>query len=196
MALSISLFLRTFILPSVCLDLCGKNTQSNILPDNDKDTKSKKVMSDILAEEDIDFVVLNGDLISGERTQKSNPSKHVVSVISPLVNEGYLWASTYGNHDSEVNLDPEEDVFKTETRYRNSLTQSRVSGLNAGVTNYYLPVFTHSASKTSKPALILWFFDSKGGHYHQKNGAGDLSAKRPNWIDESVRDPIGCFSDD
>ncbi|OGE47456.1 hypothetical protein PENARI_c044G07091 [Penicillium arizonense] len=44
-----------------------------------------------------------------ERTLKSNYSKYVLSVISPLVNEGYLWASTYGNHDSEINLDPEED---------------------------------------------------------------------------------------
>ncbi|KAJ6010270.1 hypothetical protein N7499_004327 [Penicillium canescens] len=155
---------------------------------NDKDAKSKKVMSYILAEEDIDFVVLNGDLVSGERTLKSNSSEYVLSVISPLVNEGYLWASTYGNHDSEINLDPEEDVFKTETRFRSSLTQSRVSGPRAGITNYYLPVFSHSASKTNKPALLLWFFDSKGGHYHQKNGEGGLSAKRPNWIDGSVVD--------
>jgi hypothetical protein len=164
-----------------------ENVHSNLFPDNDKDAKSKKVMSYILAEEDIDFVVLNGDLVSGERTLKSNSSKYVLSVISPLVNEGYLWASTYGNHDSEINLDPEEDVFKTETRYRSSLTQSRVSGPKAGITNYYLPVFSHSASNT-KPALILWFFDSKGGHYHQKNGEGGLSAKRPNWIDGSVVD--------
>ncbi|KAJ6086415.1 hypothetical protein N7467_005329 [Penicillium canescens] len=86
-----------------------ENVHSNLLPNNDKDAKSKKVMSYILAEEDIGFVVLNGDLVSGERTLKSNSSKYVLSVISPLVNEGYLWASTYGNHDSEINLDPEED---------------------------------------------------------------------------------------
>jgi hypothetical protein len=148
-------------------------------------------MSYILAEEDIDFVVLNGDLVSGERILKSNSSEYVLSVISPLVNEGYLWASTYGNHDSEINLDPEEDVFRTETRYSSSLTQSRVSGPRAGITNYYLPVFSHSASNTNKPALLLWFFDSKGGHYHQKNGEGGLSAKRPNWIDGSVRNLTG-----
>ncbi|KAF4759809.1 hypothetical protein N7455_000503 [Penicillium solitum] len=154
--------------------------------DDETDAKSRQVMSSILAVERTNFVVLNGDLVSGERTQKFNSSQYVVSAISPLVNEGYLWASAYGNHDSEINLDPKEDVFNTERRHRNCLTQSRVSGPEAGITNYYLPVFSHSAPNTSKPALILWFFDSKGGHYYQKSGEGGLSVKRRSWVDESV----------
>lgn len=150
-------------------------------------------MKYILSKEQIDFVVLNGDLVSGERTQKADSKKYVDRVVSPLLGGGYKWASTYGNHDSEVNLDPKEDMFKAETRHANSLTESKVFGLKAGITNYYLPVFSHGALETDKPTLILWFFDTKGGHYYQPEGQGGPSVKRPSWIDESVRTVIWSF---
>ncbi|KAJ5320301.1 hypothetical protein PENANT_c010G05414 [Penicillium antarcticum] len=156
--------------------------------DDKKDEKSTEVMSYILSKEEIDFVVLNGDLVSGERTQKADSKKYVDRVVSPLLDGGYKWASTYGNHDSEVNLDPKEDMFEAETRHANSLTESKVFGPKAGITNYYLPVFSHRAAPTDKPVLILWFFDSKGGHYYQPEGTGGPSVKRPSWIDESVVD--------
>lgn len=156
------------------------------LTDAEKDEKSKAVMSSILSEEDVDFVVINGDLVSGEATQKADSSKYIESVVSPLVDKGYRWGSTYGNHDSEINLNPKDDMFKTERKFPNSLTQSRVSGDKAGITNYYLPVYPHSGANSHEPALLLWFFDSKGGHYYKKEGEDGPSVKRPSWIDESV----------
>jgi DNA repair exonuclease SbcCD nuclease subunit len=145
-------------------------------------------MSYILKKENPDFVVINGDLVSGEWTQKADSSRFIHEVVSPLVDGGYRWGSTYGNHDSEINLNPKEDMFKAEQKYSNSLTQSQVSGGNAGITNYYLPVYSHSETNTesSAPALLLWFFDSKGGHYYKPEGEGGPSVKRPSWIDESV----------
>ncbi|KAJ5787193.1 hypothetical protein N7457_002183 [Penicillium paradoxum] len=154
----------------------------------EKDEKSKEVMSYILSEEDVDFVVINGDLVSGEATQKGDASKHIESVVSPLVAKGLRWGSTYGNHDSEINLNPKDDMFKTEHKYPNSLTQRTVSGKDAGITNYYLPVFPHSGIHSKEPALLLWFFDSKGGHYYKKPGEDGPSVKRPSWIDDSVVD--------
>jgi hypothetical protein len=171
----------------------NRSNHANASADEIKDAKSTKVMKYILSKEQIDFVVLNGDLVSGERTQKADSKKYVDRVVSPLLDGGYKWASTYGNHDSEVNLDPKEDMFKAETRHANSLTESKVFGLKAGITNYYLPVFSHGASETDKPTLILWFFDSKGGHYYQPEGHGGPSVKRPSWIDESVRTVIWSF---
>ncbi|CAG7986252.1 unnamed protein product [Penicillium olsonii] len=143
-------------------------------------------MSYILSEEDIDFVVINGDLVSGERTHKADSKKYIADVVSPLVEGGYRWASTYGNHDSEVNLNPKEDMYEAEKKFTNSLTRSAISGDEAGITNYYLPVFSHGDKNTSTPALLLWFFDSKGGHYYQQEGKEGPSVKRPSWIDESV----------
>ncbi|KAJ5963585.1 uncharacterized protein N7479_003461 [Penicillium vulpinum] len=151
--------------------------------DEEKDEKSKEVMSNILSEEDIDFVVINGDLNPKSRLEQIYRLRRL-----PLVDQGYSWASTYGNHDSEVNLNPKDDMFKAEHKYPNSLTQSRVSGEKAGITNYYLPVFSHGQSNTSTPVLLLWFFDSKGGHYYKKEGEGGPPIKRPSWIDESVVD--------
>lgn len=144
-------------------------------------------MYHILTEENPDFIVINGDLVSGERAQKGDASKHLDSVVSPLVDRGISWGSTYGNHDSEINLNPKDDMFKAEHKYPNSLTQSKISGDKAGITNYYLPVFPHSDTKSSEPALLLWFFDSKGGHYYKEEGEGGPSVKRPSWVDESVR---------
>ncbi|CAG8093532.1 unnamed protein product [Penicillium salamii] len=154
--------------------------------DVEKDKKSKGVMSYILSEEDIDLVVINGDLVSGERTHKADSKKYIADVVSPLVEGGYRWASTYGNHDSEVNLNPKEDMYEAEKKFDNSLTRSSISGDEAGITNYYLPVFSHGDKNTTTPALLLWFFDSKGGHYYQKEGKQGPSVKRPSWIDESV----------
>ncbi|KGO68523.1 hypothetical protein PITC_071480 [Penicillium italicum] len=154
--------------------------------DDEKDKKSKEVMSNILSKEDIDFIVINGDLVSGERTQKADSSKYIHSVVSPLVELGYSWASTYGNHDSEVNLNPKDDMLKAEQKYPNSLTHSMISGDKAGITNYYLPVFSYGQANTSTPVLLLWFFDSKGGHYYKKQGEGGPAVKRPSWIHESV----------
>lgn len=36
------------------------------------------------------------------------------------------------------------------------------SGNDTGISNYYLPVYPYG-NTSSTPALILWFFDSRGG---------------------------------
>jgi hypothetical protein len=147
------------------------------------------VMTNVLSEEEAQLVVLNGDLISGEFVDGSNSGKYLHEIVAPLVSMGKVWASTYGNHDSEVSLDPMTDIYEQEIRYPNSLTQSMISGPKAGITNYYLPVYPHDASE-STPALILWFFDSKGGHYSRKAKKGateSSSVARGDWVDEDVR---------
>ena len=142
-------------------------------------------MKTVLSSEKVQLVVLNGDLISGEATQRSNSSLYIDRVVEPLLDRGIPWASTYGNHDSEVNLDPEE-LFHQETKYQNSLTQRRVLNSTAGITNYYLPIFPHDASNNDIPVFILWFFDSQGGHYALKENGDGKSTARKNWVDDTV----------
>ncbi|KAJ5647184.1 hypothetical protein N7490_003556 [Penicillium lividum] len=154
--------------------------------DSNKDVLTNKVMDHVLSKEKPQLVVINGDLISGEATKSSNSSKYLDQVVSPMVNGKYLWASTYGNHDSEVNLDPRKDIYDQEKKYQNSLTQSLVAGSKAGITNYYLPVFSHSGSESDTPVLLLWFFDSKGGHETTNQVSKRNSIARPDWVDESV----------
>ena len=157
-----------------------------IFKDDEADNKTIGVMNSVLSSEEVQLVVLNGDLISGEATtQRSNSSHYVDRIVAPLVDRSLPWASTYGNHDSEVNLDPEE-IFYEETKYENSLTQRRVSGSTAGITNYYLPIFPHEASNDSIPVFILWFFDSQGGHYALAENEDRKSVARQNWVDDKV----------
>ncbi|QQK46510.1 Metallophosphoesterase [Penicillium digitatum] len=154
--------------------------------DDEADKNSTRVMNSVLSSEEVQLVVLNGDLISGEATQGStNPSLYVDRIVAPLVDRGLPWASTYGNHDSEINLDPEE-IFRQETKYQNSLTQRRVWGSTAGITNYYLPIFSHEASEDSTPVFILWFFDSQGGHFALTENEERKSVPRQNWVDDAV----------
>lgn len=142
-------------------------------------------MSSILSGENSDLVVLNGDLISGEAIDGSDSGTYLHQVVSPLVNAGKVWTSTYGNHDSEVNLDPMKDIFRQEKQYPNSLTQSMISSTKAGITNYFLPVYSHNPTDHT-PSLILWFFDSKGGHLPKHQTHNSDSVVRGDWVDESV----------
>jgi hypothetical protein len=153
--------------------------------DDEEDNKTTGVMRSVLSSEEAQLVVLNGDLISGEATQSSNSSLYVDRVVAPLVDLDLPWASTYGNHDSEVNLDPEE-MFRRETQFRNSLTQRKILDSAAGITNYYLPIFPHEASNDSIPVFILWFFDSQGGHYPLTENDDGKATKRQNWVDDTV----------
>ncbi|KKA23787.1 hypothetical protein T310_2239 [Rasamsonia emersonii CBS 393.64] len=147
------------------------------------DVNSTRVMNAILSVEHPQLVVLNGDLITGENTYRENSSWYVDEIVAPLVERGLPWASTYGNHDRDYNLSRAE-IFAREKRDPNSLTQYMVPGFNAGVSNYYLPVFSSDEQKQT-PEVILWFFDSRGGNYFQELDSNGNKVPQPGWVDES-----------
>lgn len=149
------------------------------------DAMTKQVMRSILSDEEAQLVVLNGDLISGEAIQGSGSSEYVHEVVSPLVEINQPWASTYGNHDCQDNLDPSMDIFDQEKKYPMSLTRSDISGAQAGITNYYLMVYPHD-NLSGPPALLLWFFDSRGGRNATKRDSSMTPGVRGDWVDESV----------
>ncbi|RDW82325.1 putative DNA repair exonuclease SIA1 [Coleophoma cylindrospora] len=152
----------------------------------EQDVYSTKVMNTVLSIESPQLVVLNGDLITGENTFLSNSSSYVDQIVQPLVERGLSWASTYGNHDSDFNLS-REAIFDRETSYANCLTNNMVVGDDAGVSNYYLPVFGKDVN-SSVPALLIWFFDSRGGNYFQELDAEGNEVPQPNWVGQSVVD--------
>lgn len=155
-----------------------------------QDVNSTRVMNTVLNEEKQQLVVLNGDLITGENTYLSNSTAYVDEIVAPLVQRGLRWASTYGNHDSDFNIS-RQGMYAREKRYSNSLTGNMVSNSNAGVSNYYLPIYAQNSTsrKAQKPAFFVWFFDSRGGNYFQSTNktTGD-AVPQPNWVDASVVD--------
>ena len=141
----------------------GENESTFGIP---ADMNSAALMRQVLAEEQPNFVVLNGDLITGENTFAFNSTGYVDQVVAPLVEGGYGWASTYGNHDSKYNLS-REALYAEEKKYTNAYTQHGPAGTD-GVTNYVLQVFSANATGGSQnPVALLWFFDSRGGSEYQ-----------------------------
>ncbi|KAL4789421.1 Metallo-dependent phosphatase-like protein [Aspergillus venezuelensis] len=161
----------------------GENAWDSWGPEADRD--SVKVLNTILDAESPDLVVLNGDLITGENGFLENATVYIDQIVGPLVDRGLTWASTYGNHDHQYNLSA-HDLLERENGWSNSRTQSMVDGENAGVSNYYLPVY--GAGSDTSPKLLLWFFDSRGGVYFQDLDESGEEIPQPNWVDSSVVD--------
>ena len=141
----------------------GENESTFGIP---ADMNSAALMRQVLSQEQPNFVVLNGDLITGENTFAFNSTSYVDEIVAPLVEGGYSWASTYGNHDSKYNLS-REALYAEEEKYANAYTQHGPAGTD-GVTNYVLPIFpANSAGTGQNPVALLWFFDSRGGSEYQ-----------------------------
>ena len=142
-------------------------------------------MNRVLDAEMQQLVVLNGDLITGENTFLENSTSYINIIVAPLIQRRLPWASVYGNHDSAFNLS-REGILSREKLLPYARTSKMVGNPDAGATNYYLPVYPSNGDR--EPCLILWFFDSRGGHYfQQRTPYGDLIAQ-PNWVDQSVVD--------
>lgn len=135
-----------------------------------QDVKSTALMHRVLDIEKPDFVVLNGDLITGENTFAFNSTKYLDEIVAPLAEGGYQWACTYGNHDSKYNLS-REALFREEKKHAGSHTEHGPVDTD-GVTNYVLPIFSAGNGRESKkPVALLWFFDSRGGAEYQHEPA-------------------------
>ena len=141
----------------------GENESTFGIP---ADKNSAALMRQVLSQEHPDFVILNGDLITGENTFAFNSTGYVDQIVAPLVEGDYNWASTYGNHDSKYNLS-REALYAKEKTYAGAYTQHGPAGTD-GVTNYVLPVFPpNTTAGSQKPVALLWFFDSRGGSEYQ-----------------------------
>jgi hypothetical protein len=146
------------------------------------------MVSKVLDEEDADFVVINGDSVSRDNLML-NSTGYMDHALEPFVEKGLKWAVTFGNHESNKNRRV-EDVFAVEQGYHNSRSKSMISGSEAGITNYFLPVYADDCPSGCgcKPELLIWFFDSRGGfNYNETDAKGD-QVYRKTWVDTEVVD--------
>ncbi|KAI1307403.1 Metallo-dependent phosphatase-like protein [Xylaria venustula] len=138
-----------------------------------QDARTAEVVKKVLESESSQLVVFNGDLISGYGTRADNATLYLDQIVAPVVDLGLPWATTYGNHDNEA-FSRSTDLLKREQHYQNSLTKNMLPDTpQAGVSNYFLPVYSASGSQ-DVPEAILWFFDSRGGD------------EPHDWVDDSV----------
>jgi hypothetical protein len=149
-----------------------------------QDVNTELVINEVLNQESPQLSVLNGDLITGNNAFRENGTAVIDKIAAPFVQRGLIWASTYGNHDSDFNLS-RADILRAEHKYANARTTNMMPSDKYGVTNYYLPVYPSDGSLDT-PSLILWFFDSRGGFYYNSVNSTGQKIGQPNWVDEHV----------
>ncbi|KAI0746576.1 Metallo-dependent phosphatase [Daedaleopsis nitida] len=146
------------------------------------DANSLALMNTVLPSENPDYVVLNGDLITGENTFRENSTKLIDEIVGPLNKFKIPFSSTHGNHDNEPNITHAEEITREMQVAPLSYTRfapSWADGQGYGPGTYWVPVYTKVSDL--KPSLILWFFDSRGGFSEGAN-----SKPLPDFVDEAV----------
>ncbi|KAI0718345.1 Metallo-dependent phosphatase [Cerioporus squamosus] len=147
-----------------------------------QDVNSTRLMNTVLTSEKPDYVVLNGDLITGENTFRENSTTLIDEVVAPLNKFKIPFSSTHGNHDNEPNITHAEEIRRELRVAPLSYTRAApawADGQGYGPGTYWVPVYSKASDHS--PSLILWFFDSRGGFSEGAN-----STSLPDWVDEAV----------
>ena len=122
------------------------------------DQQNQETMRALLDYEKPDLVVNTGDVFSGFYWDgKTRPwsSLQWDKMASVLTEEGYNWASTAGNHDSQGDLSRSE-IHDYDMTYDMSLTKPNAGDLSHSF-NYVLPVYDENGESV---VHRLWFLDT------------------------------------
>ncbi|KAG5726696.1 putative inactive purple acid phosphatase 16 [Termitomyces sp. T112] len=152
----------------------------------EQDFNSTRLMNTVLKDEQPDYVVLNGDLITGENTFRENSTTLIDEIVAPLNVVKVPFSSTQGNHDNQANISHAEEILREQKVAPLSYTRMAPTGVGGvgGPGNYWVPVYKQKTD--ASPALILWFFDSRGGF-----SLGANSTSVSDWVDTSVAEWLG-----
>ncbi|KZT33791.1 Metallo-dependent phosphatase [Sistotremastrum suecicum HHB10207 ss-3] len=144
-----------------------------------QDFNSTRLLTNMLASEKPDYVVINGDLITGESAFSDNSTKLYDQIMAPLILSNVPFSCTYGNHDNQVNISHIEELQHEVQVAPQSYTRASPSGVGGkgGPANYWVPIYFRPSDPV--PSLILWFFDSRGGY-------DERDVPIPDWVDDSV----------
>ncbi|KZT50667.1 Metallo-dependent phosphatase [Calocera cornea HHB12733] len=152
----------------------------------EQDTNTTIVHGIILDEEQPDYVVFNGDLMTGENVFKFNATGYLDQMFGPTVQRNIPFSSTHGNHDNADNITHLEEIEYEVAHYgRLSYTRADVGPRPYGCGNYWVPVFANEWDWA--PAVVMWFFDSRSF----TSGSGDGPGEVPDganfyWVDENT----------
>jgi hypothetical protein len=146
--------------------------------DENIDRRTIELMDKVLDTEKPDFVVLNGDNITGGCDTAIEMKQAINNVAQPMEKRGVKWAITYGNHDEDSTpksgLD-EEDMLKIYMSYNYNMNQPGAKDIT-GTGNMNLLI---RESHGKKAAFNLWLLDS--GRYAPKTISGQDFEGYPTW---------------
>ena len=142
------------------------------------DRRTVQLMEKVLDTEKPDFVVLNGDNITGGCDTPLEMKQAINNISQPMEQRGIKWAITYGNHDEDSTpnsgLD-EEDMLKIYMSYKHNMNKPGIKGIT-GTGNMNMLI---KNSKGTDGAFNLWLLDS--GRYAPQTIAGQDFAGYPTW---------------
>jgi len=125
---------------------------------DENDANTDRLVTDILAAEKPDLVVVTGDVVSGFMWDGHTQgwfAPHYSQVFNLLTELGYNWATTAGNHDSQGDL-TRAQVSELDRSFEMSLTQPNAADMTHSF-NYVLPVFDETGTEILQR---LWFLDT------------------------------------
>ncbi|KAJ8521806.1 hypothetical protein ONZ45_g1542 [Pleurotus djamor] len=159
----------------------GENPWDDWGPEQDR--KSLVLMRKVLGDEGMDYAVINGDLITGENTFRDNSTLLVDEIMAPFNEAKVPFSSTHGNHDNQANITHLDEIRRELRVAPLSYTRIAPPGIGGADTegpgNYWVPIYR--SKEDEAPALVLWFFDSRGGF-----SPGHTSHPVSDWVHSSV----------
>ncbi|WP_433584217.1 metallophosphoesterase family protein [Microbacterium hydrocarbonoxydans] len=147
--------------------------------DEQTDRRTVELIEKVLDQEQPDFVVINGDVISSGCESRLAVKQAINNVVWPMESRGIPWAVTYGNHDEdslpESGVD-EAGMLQIYRSYAYNLNADNAAGLT-GTSNTLVPI--GSSTTKNRDAFALWMMDS--GRYAPDAIAGQDFAGYPTW---------------
>ncbi|MGY4718778.1 metallophosphoesterase family protein [Naumannella cuiyingiana] len=156
------------------------------------DKRTVQTMERIIDDEHPDFVVINGDVITGGPRSLYQVKQALNNVVLPMESRRIPWAVTFGNHDedsfSASGVDEAEmlDFYRS---YDYNLNGPNIDGLT-GTSNTHLII---ESGQGGAPAYGIWLIDS--GRYAPGRIAGQDFTGYPTW-DWVRMDQVAWYRDE
>ncbi|KAF8485671.1 Metallo-dependent phosphatase [Gautieria morchelliformis] len=147
-----------------------------------QDKNSTILMNRVLNDEKPDYVV---------HTFRENATSLIDEIVAPLNAAKIPFSSTHGNHDNNVNITHLAEIEREQLVAPLSYTRVAPQGVGGegGPGNYWVPIYKRYSDHS--PALVLWFFDSRGAIDKRSFIKGQANLTQlPDWVDRSVADWI------
>ncbi len=147
------------------------------------DRRTIEFMGKVLDDEQPDFALINGDVITGGPSTNREVYQAINNVVTPMESRGIPWALTFGNHDEDSTEEAGTTVFEPQMvefirQYKHNLNPTVEDGLY-GSSNGQLLI---SNSQGNDAMFAIWLLDS--GRYSADTLAGQSTASLPSydWI--------------
>lgn len=143
------------------------------------DRRTVELIEKVLDQEKPDFVVINGDVITGGCETRLAVKQAINNVVWPMESRRIPWAITYGNHDEDSlpqsGVD-EAGMLAIYRSYEYNVNAESTQGVT-GTSNTIVTIA--SAAKKNREAFALWLMDS--GRYAPEAIDGQDFAGYPAW---------------